>query len=140
MLLFTAVLACLCISGALCLQRVWQYVRCAWMLRGFPGPPPVSLMAGHVALLNSLERQPHRTAEALCRRYGGIFRLRLYWRQVLTRLAPASALATSQERAVNRCSFVSHPETPLDSSRLLEVSTALGMSNTCKTCHGTVHD
>ena len=92
MLLFTCALACLSVLAASCLQRVWEYARSAWMLRGFPGPPPVSLISGHVALLNSLERPPHRTAEALSRQYGGIFRLRLYWRQVLGDLPRALAL------------------------------------------------
>lgn len=89
MLLLTSAVACLSVLLALRLQKVWEYVRCAWMLRGFPGPPPVSLIAGHVALLNSPERPPHRTAEALSQQFGGIFRLRLYWRQALAELAPS---------------------------------------------------
>ena len=88
MLLLTAAVACLSVLFALCLHKVWEYVRCAWQLRGFPGPPPFSLISGHVGLLNSPERPPHRTAEALSQQYGGIFRLRLYWRQVLAQLAP----------------------------------------------------
>ena len=89
MLLLTATVACLSVLVALRLQRVWDYVRCAWMLRGFPGPAPVSFISGHVALLNSPERPPHRTAEALSQQYGGVFRLRLWWRQVWAKLAPS---------------------------------------------------
>ena len=98
MLLLTSAVACLSVLVALCLKSVWEYARCAWMLRGFPGPPPVSLVSGHVALLNSPERPPHRTAEALSRQYGGIFRLRLYWRQVHLQTLPPS-LSHSRLRA-----------------------------------------
>ena len=89
MLLLSTAVVCLSVVVALCLQRVWEYVRCAWMLRDFPGPAPVSLVSGHVALLNSPKSSPHRTAEALSRQFGGIFRMRLYWRQVVAQLAPS---------------------------------------------------
>ena len=82
MMITTFALACASILAALSAQRVWNFVRAAWMLRRFPGPAPVSLVSGHVPLLNDAKRPPHVVVKALSEQYRGIFRLRLLWRQV----------------------------------------------------------
>lgn len=82
MLVLTFALACASVAAALSAQRVWDYVRAAWMLRRFPGPAPVSLVSGHVPLLNDAKRPPHAVVKELSEQYRGIFRLRLFWRQV----------------------------------------------------------
>ena len=82
MLVLTFALACASILAALSAQRVWEYVRAAWMLRRFPGPAPVSLVSGHVPLLNDAKRPPHAVVKELSEQHRGIFRLRLFWRQV----------------------------------------------------------
>ncbi|KAK9835968.1 hypothetical protein WJX81_002349 [Elliptochloris bilobata] len=53
------------------------------MLRGFPGPGTVSVVSGHVPLLNDPKRPPHVLVKALSEQYRGIFRLRLFWRQAI---------------------------------------------------------
>ncbi len=81
MVALTLLLAGLAVVAALYAGKLWTYVRAAWMLRAFPGPPPASLLAGHVPLLNRPDTPAHRVVKQLSEQYRGIFRLRLLWRQ-----------------------------------------------------------
>lgn len=82
MLLTVFALTGLSVLAALSLHQVWDCCRAAWMLRSFPGPPLASLISGHVALLNDPKCHAFRVEERLSERYQGLFRLRLFWRQV----------------------------------------------------------
>ena len=81
MVAVTILLAGLAVLAALYSGKLWTYVRAARMLRAFPGPPPASLLAGHVPLLNRPDAPAHRVVKQLSEQYRGIFRLRLLWRQ-----------------------------------------------------------